>query len=201
MLGNTPALHPGNVLTRLNLVYRESEVRQLANWIESVEKISRELQIEGRKAAVSPDIEDSQSLVRSVGTCNIAQGSEMVAGQCATLVTVMTSWSLQVNGKCMKLRSQFFSDLRRQLYTDADDLKYFDDVSTSLRSIQRRLHESTAAVSFLREQLFLVTCDDPGPLITMKLVLPMFRERLDALIDAHAAKQAEAAEAELLSTV
>jgi hypothetical protein len=101
----------------------------------------------------------------------------------------------------MKLRSQFFSDLRRQLYTDQDDLKYFDDVSTSLRSIQNRLNESTAAVSIMSEQLFLVTCDDPGPLITMKLVLPMLRERLDALADAHAAKQAEAAEAELLSTV
>lgn len=108
---------------------------------------------------------------------------------------------VQVNSKCMKLRSQFFSDLRRQLYTDADDLKYFDDVSTSLRCIQKRLHESTAAVTFLREQLFLVTCDDPGPLITMKLVLPLFRQRLDTLADAHAAKQAEAAEAELLSAV
>lgn len=108
---------------------------------------------------------------------------------------------MQANGKCMKLRSQFFSDLRRQLYTDADDQKYFDDVSTSLRSIQKRLHESTAAVTFLREQLFLVTCDDPGPLITMKLVLPAYRQRLDTLADAHAAKQAEAAEAELLSAV
>lgn len=101
----------------------------------------------------------------------------------------------------MKLRSQFFSDLRRQLYTDADDLKYFDDVSTSLRSIQRRLQESTAAVTFLREQLLLVTCDDPGPLITMKLVLPLLRERLDTLADTQAAKQAEVAEAELLSAV
>lgn len=188
---------------------RENEVRQLANWIESVEKISRELTIESRKVAALSESEEARHVVRSAGFLRLVTfimlhspgtvvGSthphtmkNRELGQCAALL-------VQINGKCMKLRSQFFSELRRQLYNDVDDQKFFDDVSTSLRCVQRRLHESTAAVTFLREQLFLVTCDDPGPLITMKLVLPMLRERLDTLADAHAAKQAEAAEAELL---
>jgi hypothetical protein len=47
-----------------NETYRESEVRQLANWIESVDKISRELTIESRKAAAMSDSEDTLHMVR-----------------------------------------------------------------------------------------------------------------------------------------
>jgi hypothetical protein len=110
-------------------------------------------------------------------------------------------WLLQLTPRCHRIRQQFFTDLRRQLYTRADDTRFYNDLQGALVGLKSQLAENIVAVDFLKDQLFLVTCDDPGPLVTMRLVLPLLRQRLDKLADAYVAKQAQQAEEELLSAV
>lgn len=55
-----------------------------------------------------------------------------------------------------------------------------------------------AAICHLHQHLLSATCDDPSPAIGLLLVLPYIQQRLDGMLQEHAASQAKQAEAELL---
>ena len=61
-----------------------------------------------------------------------------------------------------------------------------------------KMRDGRAAICHLHQQLLSATCDDPSPAIGMLLVLPYIQQRLDGMLEEHAATQAKQAEAELL---
>lgn len=60
------------------------------------------------------------------------------------------------------------------------------------------MKDGRAAICHLHQHLEFATCDDPSPAIGMLLVLPFIQQRLDGMLEEHAASQAKQAEAELL---
>lgn len=71
-------------------------------------------------------------------------------------------------------------DVRRQLYGDEDDRKFFAWVQGQVKQIEKRLEEGRAVLLHLENYLINVACDDPGMAIGMQLALPILQERLDA---------------------
>lgn len=61
-----------------------------------------------------------------------------------------------------KLRSHFQRDVRKQLYTDADDRQFFENLKSALKAIDKRLDDSRVALQHLEMMLMNVACDDPG---------------------------------------
>ena len=100
--------------------------------------------------------------------------------------------------KVRKLRAQFFDDLRRQLYTAADDRAFFADIQASLVTLSAQLEQGQVAILYLEQNLLNVTCDDPGAALGLNVVLPLLQDRLDDLAAEHAAREADRVQAELL---
>lgn len=45
-----------------------------------------------------------------------------------------------------KLRSHFHKDIRRQLYSEEDDLAFFDTIKRQLKEIEKRMEDGRAAL-------------------------------------------------------
>lgn len=100
--------------------------------------------------------------------------------------------------KVRKLRAQFFDDMRRQLYTDADDRAFFADIQASIVSLAAQMEQGQVAILYLEQNLLNVSCDDPGAALGLNVVLPLLQDRLDDVAAAHAAREADRVQAELL---
>jgi hypothetical protein len=97
-----------------------------------------------------------------------------------------------------KIRSQFFSDFRRQLYNNEDDRSFYVEVQASLKTLGEQLEQGKVAIGQLEQHLLNVACDDPGATVGMGLILPVLQTRLDGLASEHATQEAQRAELELL---
>ena len=89
-------------------------------------------------------------------------------------------------------------DVRRQLYADEDDRKFFNWVQGQLKSTEKRLEDGRAVLHHLEAQLINVACDDPGAAIGAQLALPLLQERLDAKAQEYARQQAAQAEQDII---
>ena len=78
-----------------------------------------------------------------------------------------------------RLRHHFCADLRRQLYSDADDRAFYKEVQHSLKRLDELIEEGRVAVAQLEQHLLHVACDDPGAAVGMALILPRLQVRSD----------------------
>lgn len=88
--------------------------------------------------------------------------------------------------------------MRRQLYGDDDDRKFFQWVQTQLKQTEKRLEDGRAVLHHLEAQLINVACDDPGAAIGAQLALPLLQERLDAKAQEFARQKAAQAEEDII---
>jgi len=88
--------------------------------------------------------------------------------------------------------------VRRQLYGDEDDRKFFQWVQTQLKQTEKRLEDGRAVLHHLEAQLINVACDDPGAAIGAQLALPLLQERLDAKAQDFAKQKAAQAEEDII---
>lgn len=63
-----------------------------------------------------------------------------------------------------------------------------------LPQLEKKIEEGRVTLLWLEDSLVTFACDDPGPVLSTRLLLPMLRERLEA--GAHEAASQKAAEAE-----
>ena len=89
-------------------------------------------------------------------------------------------------------------DVRRQLYVDEDDRKFFNWVQSQLKQTEKRLEDGRAVLHHLEAQLINVACDDPGAAIGAQLALPLLQERLDARAQDFARQKAAQAEEDII---
>ncbi len=66
-------------------------------------------------------------------------------------------------------------DVRRQLYGEDDDIKFFKWIQGQLKDTEKRLEEGRAVLFHLENQLMNVACDDPGAAIGVQLALPILQ--------------------------
>ena len=66
-------------------------------------------------------------------------------------------------------------DVRRQLYGEDDDIKFFKWIQGQLKDTEKRLEEGRAVLFHLESQLMNVACDDPGAAIGVQLALPILQ--------------------------
>lgn len=88
--------------------------------------------------------------------------------------------------------------MRRQLYGDEDDRKFFQWVQSQLKQTEKRLEDGRAVLHHLEAQLINVACDDPGAAIGAQLALPLLQERLDAKAQDFARQKAAQAEEDII---
>ena len=89
-------------------------------------------------------------------------------------------------------------DVRRQLYGDEDDRKFFQWVQSQLKQTETRLENGRAVLHHLQAQLINVACDDPGAAIGAQLALPLLQERLDNKAQDFARQKAAQAEEDII---
>ena len=65
--------------------------------------------------------------------------------------------------------------MRRQLYGEDDDIKFFKWIQGQLKDTEKRLEEGRAVLFHLESQLMNVACDDPGAAIGVQLALPILQ--------------------------
>jgi hypothetical protein len=95
-------------------------------------------------------------------------------------------------------RSHILKDVRKQLYTDADDRSFVSRITAELRELDRRLEDGRAALAHLDMALSNVACDDPGTAIGSQLALPLLQERLSARAEETKVERARMAEVEII---
>jgi hypothetical protein len=83
---------------------------------------------------------------------------------------------------CVLCRQHFHKDVRKQLYSDADDRQFFDRIKCGLKTIEGRLEEGRVALQHLELFLVNVACDDPGATIGSQLVLPLLQVRMRSCV-------------------
>jgi hypothetical protein len=201
------SLHERRQRLEYEAAKRENEVKQLQGWRQTVESLA------DRYGDLSAQVAASEAKAAAEGSGK-EQEEEMgkekeeqleerpvedeETGDAASLAlkspATLTPTSLQL----AKMRAHFTKDVRKQLYTDADDRAFFDRVKAELRAAEQRLAEGAAALLHLEAALGYVACDDPGAAVGASLVLPMLQERLDAAAAEFAARRAEEAEAEVI---
>ena len=94
--------------------------------------------------------------------------------------------------------SAALQDVRRQLYGDEDDRKFFQWVQSQLKQTETRREKGRAVLHHLEAQLINVGCDDPGAAIGAQLALPLLQERLDAKAQEYARHKAAQAEEDII---
>ncbi|KAL6765006.1 hypothetical protein V8C86DRAFT_2467238 [Haematococcus lacustris] len=97
-----------------------------------------------------------------------------------------------------KLRAHFQKDVRKQLYSNADDRLIFDSLKAEIKLMEQRCEEGRVAVQHLEMNLINVACDDPGIAIGAQLVLPVLQEALEERAVLFRKHKAEAAELEVI---
>ena len=103
-----------------------------------------------------------------------------------------------IDKRVLRLRNQFFEEMRKQLYSEDEDKYFYREVQKGIKEVETRMEEAKVAVSQLEQQLLNVACDDPGSTVGMSLLLPLLIDRLDALAQDHAKEMASLAEQELI---
>lgn len=98
----------------------------------------------------------------------------------------------------MQTHMLLLQDVRRQLYVDEDNRKFYNWVQSQLKSTEKRLEDGRAVLHHLEAQLINVACDDPGAAIGAQLALPLLQERLDAKAQEYARQQAAQAEQDII---
>ncbi|GFR52505.1 hypothetical protein Agub_g15080 [Astrephomene gubernaculifera] len=168
---------------------RETEIKQLQGW----------------KGTVDNLVDKFQELIntrneRLMAANGGADGTAPKEGHEAETDLEAASGALtpQQYIQLTKMRNHFNKDVRKQLYGDADDRAFFDNLKTALKAIERRLEDSSVALQHLEMQLINVACDDPGAIIGAQLALPLLQERLDQRGLQYAAERAKLAEDEVL---
>ena len=86
--------------------------------------------------------------------------------------------------------SVFVQEWPRELWSDQQEKVLFASMQQHLRSRQKGLEESAAIIGCLQLQLIMLACQDPGPEIASKLVLPAIQERLQTNASQFNAEQA-----------
>lgn len=89
-------------------------------------------------------------------------------------------------------------EVRRQLYSDKDDLAIYSTIQSQLKLVDKRLADGRAALQHLEMGLINVACDDPGAAIGAHLILPLLQDRLDAQAMKFADKRAVEAEEDII---
>ncbi|GLC41576.1 hypothetical protein PLESTM_001216400 [Pleodorina starrii] len=173
-----------------DMAKRETEIKQLQGWKGTVENL----------------VDKFQELIASRNERALAAGSNGAEGGAmrdlheaeGDLEAASGSLTPQQYIQLTKLRNHFSKDVRKQLYGDADDRTFFDNLKTALKAIERRLEDSSVALQHLEMQLINVACDDPGVIIGTQLALPLLQDRLDQRGLEYAAQRAKLAEDEVL---
>jgi hypothetical protein len=100
--------------------------------------------------------------------------------------------------RAVRLRNQFFDEMRKQLYTEDEDRSFYADIQSALKLQEARLEAGEVVIVHLEQSLLNVSCDDPGSTVGMALVLPLLQDQLDALAQEHAREMAARAEEDLI---
>ncbi|GIL82776.1 hypothetical protein Vretimale_8343 [Volvox reticuliferus] len=172
-----------------DMAKRETEIKQLQGWKGTVENLVdkfHELTACRNERALAAGIGTESFLLKDITEAD------------ADLEAASGSLTPQQHIQLTKMRNHFFKDVRKQLYGDADDRTFFDNLKTALKTIERRLEDSSVALQHLEMQLINVACDDPGAIIGTQLALPLLQERLDQRGLEYAAQRAKLAEDEVL---
>ncbi|GLI67376.1 hypothetical protein VaNZ11_011557 [Volvox africanus] len=172
-----------------DMAKRETEIKQLQGWKGTVENL----------------VDKFHELIACRNERTMAGGSGTESGAFkdipeadADLESASGSLTPQQHIQLTKMRNHFCKDVRKQLYGDADDRTFFDNLKTALKTIERRMEDSSVALQHLEMQLINVACDDPGAIIGTQLALPLLQERLDQRGLEYAAQRAKLAEDEVL---
>ena len=186
----------------VSLSRREKEIASLSKWKFSIEKLLS--QFEAAQGSLKVSGIDGSAIDYSRKSSN-GRASDVVLDEESGTVTehqraLMASMQLKERegSNVTELRKHFIKDVRRQLYSLADDKKIFDDLKRQVRELEHQIEAGKVALQHLESFAINVACDDPGISIGALLLLPFLQDRLDARALEFAAEKAAAAEDEIL---
>lgn len=162
---------------------RDAEMGQLSNWRAKVLNLVKAY--EAAMAAAAP-------LQHATAAGEVdEEGGEVDEAQRALIAAVKSA--TRQEEELQRLRSQFRTDVRHQLYSSEDDLVIFSNIKRQLKDVEQRLETGRVALQHLEAFVLNVACDDPGIVISSHLILPFLQQRLDTKALEFAAQRAAAA--------
>lgn len=192
------AIYDKKQKTEYDMTKRETEIKQLQGWkgtVESLIEKFQELIAAKQPTASNASADGEEDAGAGAGASPRPEGGDVEEGEApGSSLGLSPQQYMQLN----KLRNHFHKDVRKQLYSDADDKAFFESLKAALKAIDKRLEDSAVALQHLEMALINVACDDPGAMIGTQLALPVLQERLDARAMEHAAERAKEAEDEVL---
>lgn len=186
------ALYDKKQRTEFEIAKRETEIKQLNGWKATVENLMERFDDLIKQAALLQDIDEPRPSATSL---ELEPGAGPLAAGAARSTLLTASHHLQLN----KLRQHFHKDVRKQLYSEADDVAFFNRIKDAAKAVEARLEDGRVALQHLELFLLNVACDDPGAAIGTSLVLPLLQERLDGEALKAKARRAKMAEDEIIA--
>ncbi|KAL0025091.1 hypothetical protein WJX79_008079 [Trebouxia sp. C0005] len=186
--------------TEHEMVHREQEIKQLQGWAQTVLNLINKFEDGLKELGPLAAIEEAESRPASPDEDGFPPEEEVPSAAVAT-ARALTSRARDLTAHrqgIAKLRQHFSKDVRRQLYGDEDDRKFFQWVQSQLKQTEKRLEDGRAVLHHLEAQLINVACDDPGAAIGAQLALPLLQERLDAKAQDFARQKAAQAEEDII---
>ncbi|DBA96032.1 TPA: hypothetical protein ACH3X1_001533 [Trebouxia sp. C0004] len=186
--------------TEHEMVHREQEIKQLQGWAQTVLNLINKFEDGLKELGPLAATEESESRPASPDEDGFPPEEEVPSAAVAT-ARALTSRARDLTAHrqgIAKLRQHFCKDVRRQLYGDDDDRKFFQWVQSQLKQTEKRLEDGRAVLHHLEAQLVNVACDDPGAAIGAQLALPLLQERLDAKAQEFARQKAAQAEEDII---
>lgn len=186
--------------TEHEMVHREQEIKQLQGWAQTVLNLINKFEDGLKELGPLAAIEEAESRPASPDEDGFPPEEEVPSAAVAT-ARALTSRARDLTAHrqgIAKLRQHFSKDVRRQLYGDEDDRKFFQWVQSQLKQTEKRLEDGRAVLHHLEAQLINVACDDPGAAIGAQLALPLLQERLDAKAQDFARHKAAQAEEDII---
>jgi hypothetical protein len=184
----------------------EQEIKQLNQWRNTTRSLI--LQFEAVAGGGAPADVEARILAEGLtgpaaaaaavaaGAAAHVSANPAAAAQVAAAAAVSTA---QVSATAPKLRDHFITDVRKQLYTTADDISLFTDIRGELAAAVAAKADGAAALAHLEASLMHLACDDPGARIGAALALPAIQARLVAAAAARATRLAADSEAAVLA--
>ncbi|KAL3153768.1 hypothetical protein ABBQ32_013356 [Trebouxia sp. C0010 RCD-2024] len=186
--------------TEHEMVHREQEIKQLQGWAQTVQNLVNKFEDGLNELGPLAAIEEVEAGLATPEEDTPPAVDEEVPSAVAT-ARALTNRARDLTAHrqgIAKLRQHFSKDVRRQLYGDEDDRKFFQWVQSQLKQTETRLENGRAVLHHLEAQLINVACDDPGAAIGAQLALPLLQERLDAKAQEFARQKAAQAEEDII---
>ena len=163
----------------VEIAQRDTEIKQLSGWRRTIETMGEKFRkiVDGESLEAAKPAEASQGSEKQPNTSEEGEGGGEVV---------------------QKLRQHFNKEIRRQLYTEKEDLFFFKWINRVLKELDKRIDAGCAALSHMETILVNLACDDPGALVGQGLLLPRHQQTIDAGAEAFRQRRAKEAEDEIL---